>query len=191
MFLYSEIAREWDNLNALSAEEVQELDSSIEDGVFQAFSQFTFQLLKDLQGNFPEIRELPPGDIEKIERAISNSLLSGYLVYVAYQKTAGIERQKKKKGIPYNPDIMNMYNDVVAPIEENERNLAFNQLLDSQPALELLFERVSTIEMNVLRRIFPKFNNLPFKVGFLIKEYLGRGIFIGFGIGYCENILEK
>lgn len=191
MFLYSEIAREWDKLNALSSEEVQELDSSIEDGVFQAFSQFTFQLLKDLQERYPEIRELPPGDIEKIERAISNSLLSGYLVYVAYQKAASIERQKKKKGIPYNPDLMNAYNEVVAPLEENEKNLAFNQLLDSQPALELLFERVGTIEMNVLRRIFPKFNNLPFKVGFLIKEYLGRGVFIGFGIGYCENILEK
>lgn len=191
MFSYSEIAREWDRLNAMSAEEVEELDSSIEDGVFQAFTQFTFQLFRSIQEQIPEIKEYSEGEIEKIERAISNSLLSGYLIYVAYQKIAGIERQKKKKGILYNPDLMNVYNSVVAPIEENEKNLTFNQLLDSEPALELLFERVSNIELNVLRRIFPKFNNIPFKVGYIIRDFIGRGVFIGFGIGYCENILEK
>lgn len=191
MFSYSEIAREWDRLNSMSAQEVEELDSSIEDGVFQAFTQFTFQLFRSIQEQIPEIKEYSEGEIEKIERAISNSLLSGYLIYVAYQKIAGIERQKKKKGILYNPDLMNVYNSVVAPLEENEKNLTFNQLLDSEPALELLFERVSNIELNVLRRIFPKFNNIPFKSGYIIRDFIGRGVFIGFGIGYCENILEK
>lgn len=191
MFYYNEIAREWDRLNALSSQEVQELDASIEDGVFQAFSQFTFQLLNDFLRKYPEFENLPEGEQEMIKRALSNSLLSGYLVYVAYQKIAGIERQKEKKGILYNPDLMNTYNDVVAPMERNEKSIAFNKILDSEPALELLFERVSVIELNVLRKIYPKFNNLPFKIGYIIKDLINRGVFIGFGIGYCENILTK
>jgi len=191
MFYYKEIAMEWDRLNTLSKKEAEELDSSIEDGVFQSFSQFTFQLLNVLMESFPEMKRFTKAEVEKIERAISNSVVSGYLVYVAYQNVANIERKKGKIGIQYSPTLMEEYNDIVAPFTPNDKSISFNQLLDDEPAIELLFEKVSSIEMNILRKNYPEINEIPFKIGYMIKELLARGVFMGFGIGYSENKLKS
>lgn len=191
MFLYKEIAREWDRLNTLSKEEANELDNSIEDGVFQGFSQFTFQLLSKLTESFPEIGRFSNEDVEKIKKAISNALLSGYLIYVAYQKISNKKRPISRKGIQYSPTLMNEYNDIVAPYTQNSKSITFNEFLDTEPAIELLFEKVASIEFNILKKNYPNINEIPFKIGYMVKDLLNRGVFIGFGLGYSENSLRS
>lgn len=191
MFLYKEIAREWDRLNTLSKEEANELDNSIEDGVFQGFTQFTFQLLSKLTESFPEIGRFSNEDVEKIKKAISNALLSGYLIYVAYQKISNKKRPISRKGIQYSPTLMNEYNDIVAPYTQNSKSITFNEFLDTEPAIELLFEKVASIEFNILKKNYPNINEIPFKIGYMVKDLLNRGVFIGFGLGYSENSLRS
>ncbi len=191
MFYYNEIAKEWDRLNSLSKEEAEELDSSIEEGVFQSFNQFTHQLINFLIEIFPEIEEFSENEVEKIKRAISNSVLSGYLIYIAYQNIADIERKKEIKGIQYNPTLREEYNDIVAPNEPNAKSIAFNKLLDEEPAIELLFEKVSSIEMNILKKNYPEIKEIPFKIGYMIKDLLVKAVFMGFAVGYSENSLKS
>lgn len=191
MFLYREIAREWDRLNTLTKEDTDELDNSIEDGVFQGFNQFTFQLLSRLTELFPEIGRLSNEDVEKIKKAISNALLSGYLIYVAYQRISNKKRPSSRKGIQYSPTLMNEYNDIVAPYTQNNKSIAFNEFLDAEPAIELLFERVASIEMNILKNNYPNINEMPFKIGYMVKDFLNRGVFMGFGLGYSEDSLRS
>lgn len=191
MFLYREIAREWDRLNTLSKEEANELDNSIEDGVFQGFTQFTFQLLSKLTESFPEIGRFSNEEVEKIKKGISNSLLSGYLIYVAYQKISNEKRPSFRKGIQYSPTLMDEYNDIIAPYTQNNKSIAFNEFLDTEPAIELLFEKVASIEMNILKKNYPNINEIPFKIGYMIKDLLKRGVFMGFGLAYSENRLRS
>lgn len=191
MFYYKEIAREWDRLNTLSKEEASELDNSIEDGIFQAFNQFTFQLMNRLTETYPETKRLSHDEVEKIKKGVSNALLSGYLIYVAYQKVASLRRPRMRQGIQYSPTLMNEYNDIVAPYTPNNKSNAFNQLLDGEPAIELLFEKVSSIEMNILKKSYPHIDDIPFKIGYMVKDLLSRGVFMGFGLGYSENSLRS
>lgn len=191
MFLYKEIAREWDKLNTLSKEEANELDNSIEDGVFQGFTQFTFQLLSQLTELFPEISRFSNEDLEKIKKAISNALLSGYLIYVAYQRISNKKRPSFRKGIQYSPTLMDEYNDIVAPYTQNNKSIAFNEFLDSEPAIELLFEKVASIEMDILKKNYPNINEMPFKIGYIVKDLLNRSVFIGFGLGYSEDSIRS
>ncbi|MGC8927196.1 MAG: hypothetical protein ACP5QK_04655 [Myxococcota bacterium] len=189
MFMYKDIAREWDRLNALTQEEAKELDATIEDGVNSAIDQFNYQLEEKLFEEAEELNKLSKEDSDKIIRAIGNSIFSGYLIFVSYQKMADITR-KPKKGIVYNPTLMNEYNDTVVPQSPNPKSLAFNNLLDKEPAVEMLIDKVAGIELNILRRVMPMLENLSFKTGDLIRTTLARAVFIGFGIAFAENSLK-
>lgn len=189
MFMYKDIAREWDRLNALSQEEAKALDATIEDGVNSAIDQFNYQLEEKLFAEAPELNKLPKEDSDKVIRAIGNSLFSGYLVFVSYQNLAHIKR-KAKQGIEYNPTLMNEYNDTVVPQTPNKKSQAFNDLLDKEPAAEMLIDKVAGIELNILRRSMPALENLSFKTGDLIRNTLARAVFIGFGIAFAENNLK-
>ncbi len=193
MFLYQTIAKEWDRLIQLSKEEFQELDASIEDGVFEAFAQFNFQLIRELEEKTKDLEVILSdfGGLEKVGNAIRNSIYSGYLIYVAYQKISHIDRPPIAVGIEYNPTLMEEYNTTIAPIEPNEKNKEYNKLLDFEPALELLIDRVANIEMSILIRNFPEIELLPYKFGDLANKLIKKAVFIGFGIGYVEDNLRK
>ncbi len=191
MFLYKELAHEWDGLNALSKEEVSVLEETIEDGVFQGCNLLTNQLMNQFTHAFPEVNNLAHAEINKIKEGISNALFSGYLIYVAYQRVANIRRPKMRQGISYIPTLINEYNNIIAPFEKNSKHLTFYYLLDEEPALELLMEKVASIEMNILRKNYPHVEDIPFQIGYAIRELLGRGVFTGFGIGYAENSLRS
>ncbi|GEM_PF-1014052 len=191
MFFYKELAEDWDVLNSLPKEEAGALEETIEDGIFQGCGQFATQLTNQLTDSFPEINNLAHYEINKIKEGISNSLFSGYLIYIAYQRIANIRRPKIRQGIQYIPTLMNEYNDIIAPYEKNNKNLSFNRLLDEEPALELLMEKVASIEMNILRKHYPHIDEIPFRIGHKVRELMGRGVFIGFGLGYAENSLRS
>ncbi len=190
MFLYKQLAEEWDKLNSLSKEEALALEDSIEDAIYQGCNQFAGQLMDNLIQTFPETDALSNEEILKIKEGISNALFSGYLIYVAYQRVANIARPKMRRGIQYIPTLMNEYNNTIAPEEKNIKSLSFNNLLDTEPVIEMLIERVANIELNILRRHYPQLDELPFRIGYSIRELLGRGVFIGFGLGYTENNLR-
>lgn len=191
MFLYKELAREWDALNALSKEEASVLEETVEDGVFQGFNQLTNQLMDQFTHAFPEVTHLAHAEINRIKEGISNALFSGYLIYIAYQRVSNIRRPKMRQGIQYIPTLINEFNDIMAPFEKNSKHLAFHYLLDEEPALELLMEKVASIEMNILRKHYPHVEDIPFQIGYAVRELLGRGVFMGFGIGYAENSLRS
>ncbi len=191
MFLYKELAQEWDVLNALPKEEASILEETVEDGVFQGCNQFASQLMNQLTNAFPEVNNLAHAEINKIKEGISNALFSGYLIYIAYQRVANIRRPKMRQGIQYIPTLINEYNDIIAPFEKNSKHLAFNRFLDEEPALELLMEKVASIEMNILRKHYPHIEVIPFRIGYAVRELMGRGVFMGFGIGYAENSLRS
>ncbi len=193
MFLYQTIAKEWDKLIQQSKEEFEELDASIEDGVFEAFAQFNFQLIGELEEKTKDLEVILNdfNSLEKVGNVIRNAIYSGYLIYVAYQKISHIQRPSMAYGIEYNPTLMEEYNETIAPLEPNEKNIEYNKLLDFEPALELLIDRVANIEMNILIRNFPEIELLPYKFGYLANKLIKRAVFIGFGIGYVENNLRK
>ncbi|MCX7943435.1 MAG: hypothetical protein N2746_02870 [Deltaproteobacteria bacterium] len=189
MLMYKDIAREWDRLNALSPEEARALDDTIEDGVAAAIDQFNYQLEEKLFEEAPELNKLPKEESNKIVRAIGNSLFSGYLIFISYQNLKKIKR-KPKKGIRYNPTLMDEYNNTMVPRTPNERSEAFNNLLDEEPAAEMLIDKVASIEMNILRKAMPSIETLSFYTGDLIRITLTRAVFIGFGIAFAENSLK-
>ncbi len=189
MFMYKDIAREWDRLNALSQEEARALDATIEDGANSAIDQFNYQLEEKLFKEVPELNKLPKEDSDKITKAIGNALFSGYLIYVSYQNLMKIKR-KPKVGIVYNPTLMNEYNDTIVPQSPNPKSDAFNRLLDEEPAAEMLIDKVAGIELNILRKMMPSIENLTFTTGDLIRNTLARAVFIGFGIAFSENNLK-
>jgi hypothetical protein len=189
MFMYVELAKEWDRLNSLSQEEAKMLDSTIEDGVNTAIDQFNYQLEERLFEENEELKDLSKEDTDKIIRAIGNALFSGYLIFVSYQNLKNIVR-KPRKGIVYNPTLMNEYNDTIVPTETNEKSEAFNRFLDQEPAVEMLIDKVAGIEMNILRRTLPIIEDLSYRAGDLLRTTLARAVFIGFGIAYTENSLK-
>ncbi len=95
MFMYKDIAREWDRLNALSQEEARALDATIEDGVNSAIDQFNYQLEEELFSEAQELNKLSKEDSDKVVKAIGNSLFSGYLIYISYQNLSGKKRKPK------------------------------------------------------------------------------------------------
>ena len=190
MLMYRTIAHEWDRLNRLTKEEMVQLNNSIEDGAFQAFSQFNNQLMNDLSGKSPEVKNLKYEEVEKIRKAIGNALYSGYLIFAAYQFISGLNRPTMRIGIQYNPALMNEYNDAIAPLQPNEKNRKVNDFLDMEPAIELLIEKVAGIEMNILKKDFVQLESMPYIMGDMVKGVIGRGVFIGFGISYSENNLR-
>jgi len=187
--MYKDIAREWDRLNSISQEEAKALDATIEDGVNTAMDQFNYQLEEKLFEENEELKKLPKDEADKIIKAIGNALFSGYLIFVSYQNLKQIIR-KPKKGIVYNPTLMNEYNDTIVPQEANEKSDSFNKLLDEEPAAEMLIDKVAGIEMNILRRALPSLEGFSFNAGDLIRTTLARAVFIGFGIAYAENNLK-
>ncbi len=189
MFMYKDIAREWDRLNALSQEEAKALDATIEDGVNSAIDQFNYQLEQKLFQDASDLNKLPKEEGDKIVKAIGNALFSGYLIFVAYQNLKGIKR-KERQGIVYNPTLMNEYNDIVVPQSPNTKSENFNNFLDEEPAAEMLIDKVAGIEMNILRKTLPNVDRLNFGTGELIRNTIARAVFIGFGIAYAENNLK-
>ncbi len=190
MFMYKDIAREWDRLNQLSKEEARELDSTIEDGVNTAIDQFNYQLQEKLFSESAELRRLTKEESDKIIRAIGAAIFSGFLIYISYQNISKIKRQPKQ-GIQYNPALMNEYNDIVVPQTPNEKSEAFNNLLDMEPAAEMLIDKVAGIEMNILRKSMPSIEKISFMAGDLIRTTIARAVFIGFGIAFAENNLKS
>ncbi|HOK09014.1 MAG TPA: hypothetical protein PLJ10_05060 [Candidatus Hydrogenedens sp.] len=191
MLLYKQIAQEWDRLNRLPKDEASLLEETIEDGVFHGFGRFTEQLMDKMLEAYPETNNLIPYEIQKMKDGIANALFSGYLIYIAYQNLLNIKRPQMRLGIQYIPTLMDEYNYIVAPYQPNTKSLLFNQLLDEEPAIELLFEKVATIEMNIIRKNYPQIDDIPFGIGYMLKDLINRGVFIGFGLGYSENSLRS
>lgn len=189
MFMYKDIAREWDRLNSLSKDEAKVLHSTIEDGVNTAIDQFNFQLEDNLFKTAQDLNKLPKEESDKIIMAIGNAIFSGYMIFVAYQNLKGI-RRSPKQGIVYNPTLMNEYNDIIVPQLPSQKSEAFNNLLDEEPAAEMLIDKVGGIEMNILRKALPSIEMMSFAIGDLIRTTIARAVFIGFGLAYAENNLK-
>lgn len=189
MFTYKDIAGEWDRLNMLTPEEADELYSTIEDGSFEAMEQFNFQLGSLLFKEAKELSTLNSEDSKKIFKTIGDALFSGYLIFISYQNLLKNTR-KPKKGIAFNPTLMEEYNETVAPQSPNPKSEEFNNLLDKEPATEMLIDKVALMEMNLLRKNLPQIENLKYSTGDLIKSTLDKAVFIGFCIAFAENSLK-
>lgn len=190
VFLYKDIAKEWDRLNALTEEEALRLGETIEDGVNVAIDQFCFQLEDRLFNEAYELNNIPEEEKFKILKAIGSAIFSGYLIFISYQNLMGIKR-RPRMGIQYNPTLMNEYNETIIPQSQNQKNEAFVRLLDEEPAIEMLIDRVGTIEMNILRKAMPAIEKVSFSTGDLVRSVIMSAVLIGFGIAFAENNLKE
>lgn len=190
MIYYQQIARQWDLLNSLSPEDSEILNNSIEDGVFEGFNQFSTQLMNNLTRDFPIVNNLAYHDIKQIKSGFSNAVFSGYLIYVAYQLISNIKRPLFQQGLKYDPTIMNEYNYIIVPEQPNIKSERFFKILDEHPAIELLFEKVTSIELNILRKNNPGLGDLSANIGFMIRDLMARGVFMGYGLGFAEDCLR-
>ncbi|MCA1902788.1 MAG: hypothetical protein LDL53_11330 [Candidatus Hydrogenedens sp.] len=190
MIYYQQIAQQWDRLNALSPEDAKLLNQSIEDGAFEGFSQFSNQLMNDLTNSFPIVKNFSYNDINQIKIGFMHAVYSGYLIFVAYQLIANIKRPLLQRGIKYDPTLMTEYNNIIVPPQPNSKNVVFFRLLDDQPAIELLFEKVTSIELNILKKNYLGFGELSSNIGFKIRDLIARGVFMGYGLGYAEHSLR-